>query len=296
MYNGRMLPINEIVSSIRDMLGLSFIQTGTSYIYIACIIISIVVYKIRCIKLNKKMNIKNLVLGIIGAVALGRFMFAFNWSLYLGAQSINEVRQPHYIVAKSIIDDNMPFFAVFVLPYLSWWGLVFTAQPFVLFSIKDDKKPPVALKYLVTALITGVIGFSIFIIFPNIVRVGGVGWAPYNPATSGDPKFIADLVSNLFGSQTGLPSTLSNGFPSFHNVWIWSYFFVLFFHNRKSKWLYLFATTGAMISLATLFLHEHYIFDVISGIALVATVSYFVSRVMDERYRKKHAIENVISA
>lgn len=156
------------------------------------------------------------------------------------------------------IDDYIPFCEYFIVPYLLWFGYVAWGLGYFYFKNKDEYFR------LCKMLFTGM---TIFLIVSTIYPNGHY----LRPATFARDNIFVDAVRLLYSADTS-----TNLFPSIHvynsiaiNIAVW--------HSenfRNKKWVrYGSSILMTSIVLSTMFLKQHSVFDVLTGI-LMAVFMY----------------------
>ncbi len=149
------------------------------------------------------------------------------------------------------LDDKIPFLGRFVYIYNSFY-------PFMIFSFyilyKSDKK-----SYF-KGIISGIIGFLIcdiiFLTFPTIM---------YRPPIQ-SIDFITDFVIKLTFLYDSPPL---NCFPSIHCLFCFQVIYSFIFSKVNTKTKILIIIFSLLIIISTLFVKQHYIFDVISAFTVM---------------------------
>ena len=210
---------------------------------------------IKFIKENKKFVISVSIL-LIGQAFLYWFLKLFQ-------------KDPIYIYYY--LDDVIPFLGRFVYIYNSFY-------PFMLISLyflyKCDEKA------YYKGIISGVIGFLICdIIFLSVPTI------MYRPII---PKydFITDLVIKITFLYDSPPL---NCFPSIHCLFSFQVMYSYLFskYDKKKKWVFI--SYAFLVAISTLFIKQHYIYDVISAflICLISNLLCDLFRIYDFFKRKK---------
>lgn len=189
------------------------------------------------------------------------------WFIYL-EKTITDNYQP----VKIKLDDYIPFNEWFVIPYYVWFAFIAAVILYLLF--RDTKE-----FYRCTAfLFLGMtICLFIYTIWPN-----GQNLRPNLDALGRNNIFI-DVLRNLYATDTS-----TNVCPSIH-VFNSIGACIAIFHTqslRNKKWITIpcfFLTI--LISMSTVFLKQHSIFDVICA-SLLASIMYLLVYVPD--YVKLH--------
>lgn len=179
-------------------------------------------------------------------------------------------RMPKYII-YSPIDDFIPFQAVFIIPYIAWFPLLAVSLGYFLFYSKQSFQD------LCFLMFTGMtVAFFIYTIFPNglNLRVDDIGTG-----------FCASIVRYL--QEIDSPTNVC---PSIH---VSSTLAITAVTLRYHKFTYSkFTKIGVsilaiFIVLSTMFLKQHSIIDVISGI-VVTGILYIVTYHMNWRSLCSH--------
>ena len=159
----------------------------------------------------------------------------------------------HFHVIHMPIDDKIPFNEYFIIPYLLWFAYVAVAVLYFLLKNKDEF-------YRLCAFLF--IGMTIFLIISTVYPNGH----HLRPVVFERDNIFTDMVKGLY-----LADTPTNLFPSIHvynsigvNIAVWHCT-----DFKENKWLrYGSAVFMISIVLSTMFLKQHSVFDVITGIVL----------------------------
>lgn len=163
----------------------------------------------------------------------------------------------HFHVIHMALDDYIPFCEYFIIPYLLWFGYVAWGVGYFYFKNKDEYFR------LCTVLFTGM---TVFLIVSTLYPNGHY----LRPASFAHDNIFVDLVRWLYSTDTS-----TNLFPSIHvynsiaiNAAIWHC------DNFKEKKAIRYGSAFLMTSivLSTMFLKQHSVFDVITGIIMVICV------------------------
>ena len=156
-----------------------------------------------------------------------------------------------YHVIHMALDDKIPFIEYFIVPYLLWFVYVAGAVLYFLFCNKDEYFRLCA--FLFT-------GMTVFLVISTIYPNGH----HLRPVTFAHDNIFVDMVRRLYATDT--PTNL---FPSIHvynsigvNIAVWHS--SNFRNNHKVR--YGSAVLMVLIILSTMFLKQHSVFDVITGI------------------------------
>jgi membrane-associated phospholipid phosphatase len=157
------------------------------------------------------------------------------------------------VILKLPIDDLIPLWSMWAVPYLIsivWWTAAFV---WAAFKMPDD---------LYNALITGMIGvmlisYAIYLIFPTYVLrpdLSGTDWA-------------TSLVRAIYSGDRAYCA-----FPSGHTYA--TMLITLFWWKWQPRLRPLWGITALIVLLSTLFTRQHYVLDVVGGIAMAFAGHY----------------------
>lgn len=163
----------------------------------------------------------------------------------------------HFHVIHVALDDYIPFCEFFIIPYLLWFGYV--AWGIGYFYLKDKEE----YFRLCAVLFTGM---TVFLVISTIYPNGHY----LRPTTFDRDNIFVHMVQWLYSTDTS-----TNLFPSIHvynSIAINMAVFHAdsFKHNKLVRCISSILTVS--IVLATMFLKQHSVFDVATGILLVAVM------------------------
>lgn len=200
------------------------------------------------------------------------------WCMYLPwFGHLERTVTTHFHVIHMAIDDYIPFCEFFVIPYFLWFAYVAWGIGYFYLKNKDEYFK------LCAVLFTGM---TIFLIVSTVYPNGHY----LRPSYFERDNLCVQLVKWLYSTDT--PTNL---FPSIHvynsiaiNMAVWHS------DNFKNNRLVRFSSATLMMSiiLATMFLKQHSVFDVVTGTVL-ALLMYSVvyglnwSRVPQRAYARK---------
>lgn len=159
------------------------------------------------------------------------------------------------------LDDYIPFCEYFIIPYLLWFGYVawFVAY-YALHNVKDFYR-------LCTFLYTGMTIFLIIsTVYPNGHHLRPIYFTHHN--------FCTMLCERLYRSDTA-----TNLFPSIHVFNSMAVHFSVMNSKEFRKKRNVRFISGVLcisIVLATMFLKQHSVFDVLTGISLALLMNYII--------------------
>ena len=159
----------------------------------------------------------------------------------------------HFHVIHVALDDYIPFCEYFIIPYFLWFGYIAWGLGYFFLKNKDEYFR------LCTVLFTGM---TIFLVISTVYPNGHY----LRPATFAHNNIFVHLVKWLYATDTA-----TNLFPSIHvynsiavNMAVWHC------DNFKNKKVIRYGSAILMVSiiLSTMFLKQHSVFDVVTGILL----------------------------
>lgn len=184
------------------------------------------------------------------------FFIYMPWFIYLEKHI-----QPGYHIIHSTIDNKIPFIEYFIIPYLLWF--VFIAVAFLYFFFTDVP----GFYRMATLLFTGMTIFLLIsTFFPNGLAL--------RPTSFVRDNFCVDLVKMLYATDTS-----TNVFPSLH-VFNSLGICIAIAHSEALKKHNLVRYSSyflaALIILATMFLKQHSIIDVVFGFVMAYGLNILV--------------------
>lgn len=167
----------------------------------------------------------------------------------------------HFHVIHVALDDQIPFCEYFIIPYFLWFGYVAWGIGYFYRKNKDEYFR------LCTMLFTGMTIFLIVsTIYPNGHYLRPTAFERNNP--------FVQIVKWLYSTDTA-----TNLFPSIHvynsiavNMAVWHS------GNFKNRKVVRYGSAFLMVSiiLSTMFLKQHSVFDVVTGIIMAVTMYLLV--------------------
>lgn len=167
----------------------------------------------------------------------------------------------HFHVIHVALDDYIPFCEYFIIPYLLWFGYVAWGIGYFFLKNKDEYFR------LCMMLFTGM---TIFLVISTIYPNGHY----LRPTSFEHNNIFVHMVRWLYSNDTA-----TNLFPSIHvynsiaiNIAVWHA------ENFKKNKAVRFGSALLMISiiLSTMFLKQHSVFDVVTGIIMAVFMYMFV--------------------
>ncbi len=181
----------------------------------------------------------------------------------------------HFHVIHMAIDDFIPFCEYFIVPYLLWFFYIAVVIVYMGFRDKEE------FKRMCMFLFTGM---TIFLIVSTVYPNGHL----LRPTEFARDNFFTDLVKGLYGVDTA-----TNIFPSIH-VYnsIGVHLAIIHSHTTKNRMGVRAVSAILMTSivLSTVFLKQHSVFDVITGLILAA-VLYLIVYVRNWETAKAYFLE-----
>lgn len=179
----------------------------------------------------------------------------------------------HYYIIHSTVDNYIPFNEHFIIPYLLWFAYVAGAIAYFFFTNKEDYYR------LCIFLFTGM---TISLLICTLFRNG----TDFRPLINPDKNWCSALVARLYQVDTN-----TNVFPSIH-VYnsIGTHIAIMKSETlKKNKWIQWGSFTLMLsICMATVFLKQHSIIDVI-GSVLLGSVIYPLAYATSQSAGKKRA-------
>ncbi|SFA78795.1 PAP2 superfamily protein [Acetitomaculum ruminis DSM 5522] len=167
----------------------------------------------------------------------------------------------HFNIVHVELDDMIPFCEYFIVPYLLWF--LYNACGILVLFYKDVKNYNLLMYYLI-------IGMTVFLIVSTIYPNGHY----LRPTRFEHNNIFTFLVKNLYATDTA-----TNLFPSIHVYNSIGIHIALMKSNvtNDKKWITI-PSFVLMISiiLSTMFLKQHSVFDVVTGLLLAAFVYILV--------------------
>lgn len=155
---------------------------------------------------------------------------------------------------KTILDDSVPLWPVWVIPYMLVCGWWIVAYIWAAWSMEERLYEA----FFIASAFVCVSALTVFAVFPTyVVRplIDGDGWT-------------TQILNWIYTNDH-----MYNAFPSGH-VYITTVI-ALFWSRWFPRWKWLWALTVLVIALATLFTHQHYLPDPIGGL-LLAWIGYHI--------------------
>lgn len=201
-------------------------------------------------KSNK--SLKQLIKKYKHGAILSYFFIYMAWFTYLERTVTDE---SEFTRIYSRLDDMIPFIEIFVIPYFLWFLYIFVTVAYFFLTSKSE-----FYKICAYLFIGMTICLIIYTVWPNghTLRV--------DIDSLGRSNIFLDILSGLYGIDTA-----TNVFPSIHVFNSIGAMIAIHKNERlhKIKWLQWSALIlTILICLSTVFLKQHSVLDLFSGIAL----------------------------
>lgn len=201
------------------------------------------------------------------------------WLIYLPwfAYLERTVTKQFHVVHMAI-DDYIPFCEYFIIPYFLWFAYIAVGIGY--FALKNTEEYYNLCKILF-------FGMTVFLIVSTLCPNGHY----LRPTVFARDNIFVDMVRGLYATDTS-----TNLFPSIHvynsiaiNAVIWRC------EDFKKNYLVRFGSGILMVSivLATMFLKQHSVFDVITGILLALAAIRFVYRTQPEISMRQRVVRRL---
>ncbi len=177
-----------------------------------------------------------------------------------------------YLIGN-LIDDKIPFSVWAIIPYFTWYLLIFLVPYFLFIKNKES-----FIKYVYAYIFTTVVANIIFIIFPTTVARPEV-------TVSGPITFVTKFIFDI-------DTPIMNCFPSLHCAM--SMLFILYMFENKdiNKWIKISTLiVSIIIMISTLFIKQHVFVDLVSGDILASIIYLFVRIIYKENNILKKALK-----
>jgi membrane-associated phospholipid phosphatase len=151
------------------------------------------------------------------------------------------------IIFKTTLDQYIPLWAIWVVPYLLY--LPFWITAFIWAAFKMETR--MVKRFFASALAATLIGITVFLLFPTYIE---------RPLLVGE-DWATNLLRIVYGNDD-----VYNAFPSGHVylTTLISIFWIEWYPRQRLLWMAIIAS----VLLSTLFTHQHYLPDLIGGLAL----------------------------
>lgn len=195
------------------------------------------------------------------------------WFAYLEKTVTRE-----FHVIHMAIDDYIPFCEYFVIPYFLWFAYI--AVGIIYFAFRNKEEYYNLCKILF-------FGMTVFLIVSTLFPNGHY----LRPSTFSRDNIFVDMVQLLYATDTS-----TNLFPSIHvynsiviNAVIWRC------KDFRENAIVRYGSGALMVSiiLATMFLKQHSVFDVLTGILLALAAIRFVYRTQPKLSMRQRVVQHL---
>lgn len=176
---------------------------------------------------------------------------------------IFEILESHLtarLIVEMEIDKLIPFCSWFCIPYLFWF--VYVIGTIALFFFFDKES---LVKYMWYVIFTYSFTIFVYVLFPNCQNL-----RPELATVLQKNSWDYKIMEYIYSSDTN-----TNVCPSLHVIGSFAVYFSIrnskIIKSKVIKWIYL--ILAIIISLSTLFVKQHSLFDVICGM-VVAVLAY----------------------
>lgn len=191
-----------------------------------------------------------------GLFALYLFIY-LPWFFYLEGKTDVAYHEIHIF-----LDDIIPFWYGFIIPYIIWFFYVVVSFIFLFF--KEEQGKFIQFGILLTGGMT--IAMMICTFYPNCVNL--------RPETIHADNFLANIVNGLYTIDTS-----TNVFPSVHaynSIVVCVALERNAYFKKHNKFRFLNILLCVLICLSTVFLKQHSVLDVLGAIALYIILGLIV--------------------
>lgn len=175
--------------------------------------------------------------------------------------SLEQTVTTRFYMIHMVVDDYIPFIEYFIVPYMIWFGYIAVTGAFFFFFEPENFKK--FCYFLFT-------GMTIFVIVSTVYPNG----AYLRPIVFPRDNIFTDVVKWLYSTDT--PTNL---FPSIHVynsiVAHWAVAKSSILHKRKGIQIASFILMASIV-VSTVFLKQHSLFDLITGVMLAVMVGILI--------------------
>ena len=176
----------------------------------------------------------------------------------------------NYWVSYMPIDDMIPFVPAFIVGYCMWYPLLFAVGFFLMFADSESFN-----RYMWTL----VIGFTATLIFCLLFPNG----QDLRPQLPEDGNIFIKIIQGIYRKDTN-----TNVLPSMHVIGAFAAVFAVWDSPRLHHplWRISVIALAILISISTLFVKQHSLLDVLTGMG-VGVILYAIVYVFIKRRQKK---------
>ena len=165
------------------------------------------------------------------------------------------------------LDDRIPFWEGFLIPYVFWYGLiVFSLGYFLLFDVPSFKRLQIFI------IVTQVVAMAVYILFPTRQDL--------RPAEFARDNFLTRCVGFLYrmDTSTGVCPSLHVAYSlGIASVWLKK-------KDTAAVWRAFVVAAVVLICLSTMFIKQHSAVDVLAALPLGLLAELIANRCVDGRW------------
>jgi len=196
---------------------------------------------------------RKLKLSNLGSPEFSHLILLLGWVGYFIAFYLTETLIPSNTchIIHCPLDDRIPFWEGFVVPYVAWYFLVAGSLVYFAFYNVDSFK-----KLMVYIIITQVIAVSVYILYPSRQEL--------RPSVLPRDNICTNAVALLYAVDTN-----TNVFPSLHVGFSLAILSVWSKEKEISRiWKAFIALFVFLVCLSTVFIKQHSVLDVLAAVAM----------------------------
>lgn len=210
---------------------------------------------------------KNIILELVNKCIELKFIDLI-WLLIIPIINVNyflaSVVSDNGISLTTSLDRKIPFNAFFILPYIYWY--VFVVLGFILIMRKDRER---YIRCLIATTIGMCVSYVFFYVFPTEIS---------RPVVN-DSNILNKLVNMIYYNDRPV-----NCFPSLHVLN--TYLIMRYTKIDDSKRIFSYTQiVGILIILSTVFIKQHFVYDILGSIIISEIIISIVNRIKDEKVR-----------
>ncbi|MDR0831198.1 MAG: phosphatase PAP2 family protein [Prevotellaceae bacterium] len=206
----------------------------------------------------KSKNIQRIVLQVV-VVSVAIYLLETISYFYIAEQAGAFFGINNTLNLQLPFDRLTPWFTPLFAIYIPWPFIWFVVLPLVMY-LSGGKKS--YYQYVVNSFFMYIIGSIIYALMPSTTTPRDFIDGTINVLSPAAPFY--DTIKNL--SRSG--DNIWGSFPSYHNYWAALFIFFAFKNGTRWFWRYPMILMGVLISLSTLFLHQHCLLDIIITYAM----------------------------
>ncbi|MDW7656337.1 MAG: phosphatase PAP2 family protein [Bacillota bacterium] len=170
------------------------------------------------------------------------------------------------VILKFPIDDQIPFVRFFVLPYYAWFALVAAVFLWLVFDRRQNRR---VYRHTTAIVLAMVLSTLIFLVYPTHVP---------RPVITGQ-DWLSRLVLMIYAADEPY-----NCFPSLHVAVAAIKGMTLFRYGPRRIWFRILTVLlVVLIMLSTVLIKQHYVPDLVGGLALALICDVISRRLFPDR-------------